>query len=143
MQWFQIPRRATQCHQCRTPFLPGSEYYSCLGEERTDFCPECFKNPGTIFWKGAVPLKREPHTNRTEEALELLRECREEMAYILALYLVRQKALIKRQEVDDCILYEVCATEEILSIKQVDIAKIDVAEVQKEIADRLNGAKVR
>lgn len=142
---YEIPRRSRLCVQCCSSFAPGAVYYSSLSEsfERSDYCFNCFQDQeekGSIFWKAAIPEKVKVQTKQAERALELLRNIyREEegMASILALYLQRQKLIIRRQEVEEATLYEVVETEEILSIKKVDPSQLDVESLQSEISKRL------
>ncbi len=142
---YEIPRRSRSCFQCQAPFLPGSVYYSLLSEnfERRDCCAGCFQNQpdkGKIYWKALIPEKPKQNTRHSERALSLLREIykeQKETAYILALYLQRQKVIIRRQEVDEAILFEVVETEEILSIHKVDPERLDADLLQSQIAKKL------
>lgn len=139
---YEVPRRSRLCYQCSAPFVPGSIYYSLLTDQRKDFCPNCFQNQmkGGIFWKAQIPEKPKVQTKQAERALDLLREIyqeQKETAYILALYLQRQKLIIKRQEHEDLILFEVVDTEEILTIKKVELPSLDIERIRAEIAKKL------
>ena len=91
----KIPKRARRCCSCKTEFEPGSSYFSSVkGEERNDFCLDCFKEEG-IFWRGKIPLNVEH--KKDERALKLFRE-RPEFRLLLALYLERCKELASRPQ---------------------------------------------
>ena len=95
---------------------------------------------GGIFWKAQIPVKPKIQTNQAQRALELLREIyqeQKETAYILALYLQRQKLIVKRQELEDMIIFEVTDTEEMLSIKKTELTTLDIYHLQAEIAKKL------
>lgn len=136
---YDIPRRSRICQDCSAPFSPGSTYYSFLSDQRKDFCSACFKEQtkSGIFWKAQIPEKPKVQTTQAQRALELLRNEEKETAYILALYLQRQKILIKRQELEDIILFEVLDTEEILTIKKTELSPLDTERLRAEIAKKL------
>lgn len=152
----EIPRRARLCSIGQEPFSAGMEYYSVLigkGEgvyERYDCCLSCWEKAGQqqyipqahSSWKSKVPAKSEQPASQNihERALELLKASLESGVefeaphrYLLAIYLARKRVILLRDNIEDTQLYEVASTEEMLQIKVIDLTKIDVDQVQKEI----------
>jgi len=150
----EVPRRSRSCHTCEKPFEKGHEYFSMLLQEqkgllRNDFCPACWKQqPCFTYWKARIPEKldqREEEKSRLELAFEIMREAiaqdNLEEAFILSLFLARKKYLILREEVDHegekVQLYEVVHSEEMLPIKRVDVTRLEVDRIQKQISEKL------
>lgn len=163
----EIPKRSPKCMQGNEPLMPEMEYYSILlsdkekSYQRYDFCSHCwenfaktkFHNTFKIAWKAKIATKNEiedlSNQTRDEKAFYLLKNAlqnpnQEDWAeiFILALYLARRKILLLRQELSQedgstfCI-YEVAATEEMLSIKRKSFNGIDISEIQSKIAQKL------
>ena len=152
-----IPPRSRRCCVEQEDFYPGGEYYSLLEMEgveeyrRRDFCPACWSkedfNPRKIFWRSRVPAKEhQPETvEQDKEALIFLRELlesgQEAQAFVLALFLARNRLLRLLKEVHELHLYEVVDTEEILCVKKVALSTIQVEEVRKALADKFKKDK--
>lgn len=149
---FEVPRRAAKCCKGEEPLNPGEDYISVLSKnhERSDYCLSCFPGPKDLpgdtlgFWKATIPEKIERPTTKNERAMQLLHEAlsekKENLAFVLALYLARKKVLKLRQELKDSFLYEVLETEEMLQIEKVDLSSLEVEEIQQNIANTLSDA---
>lgn len=162
----EVPKRANICFQGQEALTPGMEYFSLLLEDpeaglvRHDFCPGCWSKAlitdlVKLHWKSKVPQKKAVvmlnAQDRDERVMEVFRELlqagTEESsaeAFILALYLARRKIIYLRQEKlqpDGAVvlLYEVADTEEMLFVKRVTLSKVQVEQVQQEIAKKLKG----
>ncbi len=163
----EIPRRAAHCMHGQEAFVPEMEYYSILlpnnekGYQRYDFCVTCwekaakeqFQAAAKTAWKAKVATKNEVEDlstkTRDEKAFYLLKEALQHPSqenwaetFVLALYLARRRILYLRQELpqDDgstlCV-YEVGATEEMLSILRRSLIGVNLEEIQKKIAEKL------
>lgn len=163
----EIPKRAAHCLQGNEAFVPGMEYYSILisdeekGYQRQDFCLACWEAfdkkklnvPAKTAWKAKIASKQEMEDlstkTRDEKAFYLLKEALQNPndaewaeTFVLALYLARRRILYLRQEMPQedgstlCI-YEVAATEEMLSIKRRSLTGVNIEEVQQKIAKKL------
>lgn len=156
-----IPRRQRHCVGCQKPFVDKQEYHSTLGDEengqflRRDFCRACYQNEvaaekPAVTWKGIVAssaVKKDPSTDHITRLLEQLKETQGKPgqateAFFLALYLARKKAIIFRHEILNTDgralwIYEVMATEEMLTVEKVPITKLQGAHLQKEVLDLL------
>jgi hypothetical protein len=159
-----IPRRGRTCSHGEERFETDDEYHSVLIDQeeeivRRDFCAKCWQEVGTsqdiaghTHWKGKVPEKRVEKMldlSRDEKALELLKEAleseesgAEEEAFVLGLYLERRRLISRRKEVprDGALfaLYEVLATEEMLTVKTIPLSQLAVKGIQARIAEKLN-----
>ncbi len=159
-----IPRRSSSCYEGKELLTPGMEYYSIIQEDgssgqliRKDYCAGCWSKMGSThkgehpFWKGRISDKKEnsqPPLDRNEKALELLKSALSEEgpesqveAFVLAVFLARNKKLALRQELakgahDVYFLYEVLATEEILAVKKMDLPQLLVEKIQQTIAKK-------
>ena len=160
----EIPRRSNICSAGKEPLQTGMDYYSILDEDeegnwsRQDFCAACWEkfarnealNNTLSHWKSKVPNKKasELPTDRSERAFVLLKEAlarnapedREE-AFVLALFLARNKKLALREEAkhsDGNIynIYEALATEEMLAVPKLDLSTLQVEKVQQVIAQK-------
>lgn len=160
----EIPRRSQSCFAGKEIFIPGMDYYSTLEEDesgnwsRRDFCPACwekfaceeaFKNSWS-HWKSKVGIKKAADlpADRSERALILLKEALaksaeedKDEAFVLALFLARNKKLALREEVkhsDGSLynIYEVIATEEMLAVPKLDLSQLQVAKVQQVLAQK-------
>ena len=162
----EIPKRASHCMEGQEVFSPDTEYYSILvpdsqGYKRHDFCLACwegkakdhFSLAAKTAWKARVVSKKEvedhSHKTRDEKAFYLLKTALENPldhdwaeTFVLALYLARRRILYLRQELiqeDGSVLciYEVAATEEMLSIKRQSLIGVNIQEIQAKLAARL------
>lgn len=153
----EIPRRSRKCHKGEEELFPGMEYCSTLtdGEEgnylRRDFCIACWQGlsdeeRGETHWRSKIPKKEEETLpkDRDDRAMALLKQLRAtslQEAFVLALFLVRRKRLIWRQEVEPdgekFDLYEEVGTEEMIPVKKIPLTDIETAKIQEQIADRL------
>lgn len=162
----EVPKRSYECAGNKEPLEPGSDCYSLLFDHekeegqftRKDYCPACFEaakeslKSAVTHWKARVPERaKEENIFRTKEekALILLKEliescddqkCQE--AFILALFLARQKVIALRREVmqeEGALfqLYEALESDEIYLVKKPNIATIPVSEVQKTLSESL------
>jgi hypothetical protein len=154
-----IPRRSLQCDWGGSRFASGDGYYSVVAEgedgtyTRSDYCVSCWSRVdqrGEVYWKGKVPETKQKilyaDLERDDRALAILQEmlvlgdkeaCGE--AFVLALYLVRQKKLFIRKVVKGQQLYEIPGTGEVLAVSKVPLSSLQVLDVQKKIAKRLSG----
>jgi len=160
----EIPRRLAACSKQEEKFTPGMDYYSVLKETeeglcRTDFCVHCWEQSAKqecleqalTHWKSKVPPKGKGlflSQNRDERALQLLKETlgsdlpeSQADCFVLALYLARRRLLMMRQQIEQepgqfYFLYEVAATEEILTVKRMDLLQLSVDEIQKRLVER-------
>ncbi len=151
-----IPRRSNRCAKGDDPFVPSTSYYSLVEEgekgelERRDYCEACWKGvdkDGRTYWKGRVPEKKErakyADLSRDARALALLRdalkgESTQDEAFVLALYLQRQKKLLSRKVVKEQQLYEVAGTEEMIAVPVIKLSSLQVETVQKQIAEKMS-----
>ncbi|MCH9609266.1 MAG: hypothetical protein S4CHLAM45_14690 [Chlamydiales bacterium] len=133
----KIPTRARICCKGGERLFPGSHYVSTLvlkeGEwERKDYCLTCFKGEGEVHtWQGKIPPKEEKKLTPDEEAyarfsLLVEKEQRDEMVYLLALYLVRKKMLVKRGPT----FYENIESGELFEIKPIQVQEDAKRELQ-------------
>lgn len=163
----EIPRRNTTCDLGQEPFVQGMDYYSILQENqedktgliRKDFCAACWEKSERrhihSHWKGKVPNKQVEARERRDTkswALEMLKEAllkddedSQAEAFILALYLARKRHLFLRQELvretgEVFFLYEVSFSEEMLAVKKMDLAKLQTAKIQQELAHKLTSS---
>lgn len=157
----EIPRRGQLCAVGNEILSPGSDYYSALIEDpeeqrfqRQDFCLSCWEGKKNhafkSYWKAKVPFKQEPSEkegSQDERVLAMLRESLSDTstngranAFILALYLARKKLLILRQELqqgDQLIsIYELVATEEMLSVPKVSVSFQEIQRIQTELTKK-------
>lgn len=160
----EVPRRASICAKQQEKFISGMDYFSVLKETeegyvRTDYCQSCWEQSAKqealenalTHWKSKVPPKEKLGNlsqNRDERALQLLKENLgvdaiegQTDCFILALYLARRRLITLRQQFEQepghlYYLYEVVATEEMLTVKYVDIFQLPVDQLQKRIVDR-------
>lgn len=167
----EIPRRSSICSKGNEVLAPGSEYYSVLTEDlnttyiRQDFCLNCWleskqgdsQQKKKNYWKAKVADSKKELADvfgsRDERAMELLKVAmqRNEVddqaeAFVLALYLARRKIICLRKqlhhaELGAINLYEVIATEEMLSIKRMELARLEVEKIQQSIACKLSLGK--
>ncbi len=148
-----IPRRSKSCQKCTTVFSQGDNYCSVLEQTiRLDFCYTCWSEvkllPKSFFWKAIVPQKKDSIDSaqtKFADIIELLKEILEKNAaeaLLLALYLVRKRALIFRKEhlVGDQLyaLYEVNSTEEMIAVAKVPLSALDLTPLKLSIASKLN-----
>jgi len=159
----EIPRRGNVCVKGNEALIPGMEYFSVLVEDpelglkRLDYCPTCWaiaKNEvkARSQWKAKVLSKKEEapiHLNRDERILYLFKESTKEdtpeahiETFVLALFLARRRLMYLRQEVkqdDGTIiqLYEEAATEEMYTIRKVDLSQVQISTIQLEVAKKL------
>lgn len=116
---------------------------------RKDYCHtcsgSCASQEGVVSsWKSVVPTRKKEQQpfDRNERALELLRACvardeveEREEAFVLALYLARNRKLLQRKDLSpEVALYEIAATEEMLPVHKVSLSSLGVAEVQERLA---------
>lgn len=162
-----IPRRQKRCSHCQTPFSPGSFYYTLLhtlpspqGGERFDFCSSCGVSSCTnreegqaIFWQGRIPTKVEegPLPALAQHAEAILRElcsCQEEnvaeQAFLLALFLVRQRKLAQRYEETTpqggiLLWYEVLASGELLAVPKAVPRHHAAVDLRRLLMERMAG----
>ncbi len=142
----KIPKRGKICSAGGESFAAGMEVFSVLTQEgeRKDYCPNCRGFApclGTIHWKSKVSEKKEESPTLLEEdeaRLERLKAAIEgggedQVAFVLALYLARKKALILRQKIVEqgipYLLYEVRKTQEMLFVKKLDLSQIHPASI--------------
>ena len=159
----EIPRRAPLCVVGKEPFQSGMEYYSTLEDQeeaglvRRDYCLACWDligrqeslNKSVTQWKSKVQAKKEADAlpiDRSERALVLLKRALEnsdensqEEAFVLALFLARQRKLYLRQELKQAngewiSLYEVPSTEEMLAVKKIALSSLQTEKIQGSLA---------
>lgn len=150
----EIPRRCGNCRTCSTPFSSGDSYCSILKDtDRHDFCIACWGRfqdiPSGCHWKSTVPLKKETPSippTKFSVAVDLLRAgdaIEPAEAFLLALYLVRKRILAFRKDYRDGDrifgLYEVISTEEMIPVRKVSLAGLDLESVKASIAFKLSG----
>jgi hypothetical protein len=154
----EIPRRKQNCFAGQESFVPGMEYYSLLNEDdagkwvRRDFCLACWEKfadqkRDASYWKSKVPEeKKHPktHADKNERALELLVTALQDPntdtlgeAFILALYLARNKRLALRSQDEDVMIYEVLATEELLAVPKLDLSSLQIEKIQETLSSKL------
>jgi hypothetical protein len=151
----EIPRRLNQCHKCGVAFSGGDGYSSQLtaAAARQDFCIPCFTTvaaaPATSQWKGTVPIKQTVAAaavplNKQQRLLELLKATIDEQpaeALLLALYLVRKKALLLRRDRVEAgcsySMFEVAATAEIIAIRKTSLSQLDDTLLKESLAAKL------
>ena len=161
----EIPKRHSQCSHAQEELIPGKDVYSAVYEDgnslaREDYCSHCWTQlqkdaklgEAITHWKSVVPEKKEVkeiYLDRDEKALALLKEClgvdnpeKLQEAMILALYLARRRKLYNRKEVADedgevAIIFEVAETQELIAVKKIDLATVDITKIQKIIAANL------
>lgn len=158
-----IPRRARSCTAGKEEFLPGMNYFSLLtpqpGEtsyQRQDFCHRCWEKTspqkeGNIYWQSTLAPKTES-SDRSERSLHLLDRLRAlqetadasslATAFLLALLLVREKILHRKQEISSSagcfLLYEVVDSGEILTVQKVSLSLTEVQKIEQEIRSWMN-----
>ncbi len=106
---WKLAKSALLCSRCSTEFRPGQSFFSALSEQqqelaREDFCPPCWEQASKdelfCFWKTRrLSGERMPRLD-TEVVFDLFenlkhadRADREQLRFVLALYLTRRKAL--------------------------------------------------
>jgi hypothetical protein len=159
---FAIPKRAKTCSLGKEPFQPGMEYFSLIYEDlksyvREDYCEACWKKAlvkeEAKYWKAKIPDRKREEESENYQAkrakgMTLLRnlllqtdEHSTAEAFILALFLARQKQLCFRKQLSrsDGLydLYEVEGSEEIISVSHIHLSKLKVEEIQKSLAQQL------
>ncbi len=158
----EIPRRGNQCAHGNEPMTPGMEYFSVLVEDaelglkRLDYCPTCWQKIKDEIkprsqWKAKVVAKKDEtpiHLNRDERILYLLKESMKldtpeahAETFVLALFLARRRLLYLRQEVKEegqiMQIYEEAATEEMLTIRKMELSQLQTDKIQLEVAKKL------
>jgi hypothetical protein len=113
MQEYSIQRSQRRCHQSDRPFAPGEPFYSALiargGElRRIDVAAEAWQGVprhAVAWWSNRMPEKKQGKIKPAPPpvliaALESLLEegTQPELAYLLALLLVRRRILVQRSE---------------------------------------------
>lgn len=157
-----IPKRSPICTTHKERFLPGEEFFSFLVEEkkgqiqREDVCKECWNkkqanellSPPFFYWKSILEEKKEKKlTTRVELALKTFLEMAADslsdphQLFFLALFLQRSKQIALRKEWNQegilYHLYEVLQTEQFVTVQTINMAKIDVEQIQKDLAAKL------
>ncbi|MFN0065559.1 MAG: hypothetical protein ACKVOH_04910 [Chlamydiales bacterium] len=139
----KIPRRNKRCCQNAEPFLPGSTYISKIlnGEERKDYCPACWEKVEEKgqFWVGKISEKRDLSPDKKALALfSTLVETRDKppLLFLLALYLERNKELIRRPQLsgreERC--YEVMESGELVFVPVLLVSPQEEAETLQELS---------
>ncbi len=160
---WHIPRRHRSCAVTNEAFEAGQEYYSLLVQEDNTYTRRDYSTAGweeyrqssewdkeATFWKARIPARHDKVKDSKElgqRALELLRTALDENAdaeaFVLALYLVRLKMLIQRQQAEHegkpSIFYELLETSEILIVPEVPLTNLEVTTLQTTIAAKLKG----
>lgn len=161
-----IPRRSQSCAHGGEVLTPGSEYYSVLVDKedegiiRHDYCTSCWGavNGQAVkrsHWKSSVPVKpvaakeAEGFSDKEYHAMELFKkalagdtvEDRAE-AFILALFLSRQRFLHRRQQVrqkDGSVvyIYETADSEEAFYVPVVNLRSVQAEVIQKRLTEKL------
>lgn len=165
----EIPRRKQICFMGSELFSPGMDYYSLLKEDETgkwlrhDFCIDCWEkfagqrprnqtDDKASYWKSKVEDKKiyaKSSIDRNERALELLLQALAknspediEEAFILALYLARNKKLVIRKEInhpgESSAIYEILATEELLIVPKLNLSQLQIEKIKGTLAIKLN-----
>lgn len=154
----EIPKRASMCCSCQTPFARGVELLSVLLEVppfRSDYCTHCAENApkDTPKWRSRVPQKiKSPYADlkRDERALALFKDLLKDPAdrwgeiFILAQYLEREKIFVLRQDGISMqgiplSIYELVATEEMFRIPRLDPKALPLEKIQETLAHHLKG----
>jgi len=164
---FEIPKRSPNCSVCQQSFLAGASYYSFLFQEekklwtRQDFCVLCgekfadgekHKGLSGWYWKSQVSDKPKAAApvDRVDKAFEILHEVlnkdsleAQEEAYVLSLYLMRQKKLILRKETtlpggEIVYIYEIRDTEEMVSVPKLDLSNLQIEKIKCSLTVKLN-----
>lgn len=155
----QIPRRLSHCCLCEGPFSKGKIYHSVVHTEdgdpkRQDYCVNCWEQVSVEVrqaqgqhWKGQVPEKEtanDEDLSQEERALTLLKnllaeeeKSATEEAFVLALFLAREKRLVRRSENESVIEYEDLASSEFLRVARIDIESLQVEALQERLAKKL------
>jgi hypothetical protein len=163
----EIPRRNALCDKGQEPIKAGMEYYSVLIEDanrewkRLDYCSVCWKNEcgdsflkqAKVQWKSKRQSKEEVTTGESADALEMLKErlqldteeSRQE-AFILALFLARDRQIVLRKEIEEenLLFYEAFETEEIFPVRKIKLNHLDIVKLKNSIEKKLaSSAKKR
>jgi hypothetical protein len=161
-----IPKRGTHCVKGGELLSAGTEYHSILVEEgsgeiqRQDYCDLCWKEVGMAAseqarssWRSRVPSRKEvldktALLDRDARALHILREILDsptvadlEEAFVLALYLARRRQIALRGQLamadgGQAQLYEVVATEEMLTVRRVALSQLQIERIQEKLVQR-------
>lgn len=145
-----IPKRTASCFHCKAAFAEGQEIQSQLMEKkegwlRQDVCVPCFTPlESAIIWKhtmGGEEKVLPEHRDHISHTLKLLQELivseevsAHEEAYLLALYLVRQKVLVHRIRAG---LYENLETGEMYLVPKIDFADFSPHAVQLRLQEKI------
>ena len=151
----EVPKRKQKCFVGQEAFEAGMEYYSQLSEgengklNRQDFCLSCWeqwKQQGSdqheSYWRSKVleEKKRAP-IDRNERALDLLKEALQkddkEEAFILALYLSRNRRLAMRSQDERWVIYEILDTEEMLAVPKIELSALQIEKVKGSLVPKL------
>lgn len=161
---WDIPTRSRVCCKGQEVLQPDTVYYSLLSSDdsgiyqRKDYCPSCWqaelaeREVSSTYWKATVPKRKDKKLNSQEMgdgALQLLHKAlsdhepqSKEEAFVLGLYLHRIKMLAPRQEMqiegEECTLYEVLETSEMLCVPKVPLSAIEISNLQMRISSKLN-----
>lgn len=159
---FNIPKRNKTCCLGEEPFAPGMEYFSVIYENphsytREDYCLPCWKKASlkkeAKYWKARVAAAEKKEDTQEQDAknrkaLGLLQrlltspdERSEAEAFVLALYLARQKQLIFRKQLRHAgipyDLYEQESSGETISIRRMELDKLEVEKIRESLASQL------
>lgn len=160
-----IPSRGRSCVRGGEPLTAGMEIFSVLSTDdhggfcRSDYCVACWAlaSPtrvleGATYWRAVLPERQQVEqgaiAERSEQVLDWLREALARgdgigarQAYVLALYLVRLRKLVRRQNVTrdgtPFTLYEVVDGEEAMLVPMVTFSRAEADELHRDLADRL------
>lgn len=156
----EFPKRAAHCHHGKEILSSGDEYYTLLlddlekGYKRLDYCTSCWQKIGPqeckSYWRAKVPPSQKPgkvKESTYQTALRLLKEVvldkteeGEKEAFILALLLARKRRLLLRQELvergETTFLYENPQTEEMFTIRRVDIPPHEREMIQEKLSKK-------
>lgn len=166
-QEWNIRSRGHQCSLCQKPFEDKQSYFSALkegpeGYERIDCCLPCWKNAARdwtpfSYWKSVYEApaptqqKREPVKKETAE--DLLRKLlalddptMQNVVYVLAVMLEREKQLIERDakhQSDGVLLrvYEHKKSGDTFLIVDPRLRLDQLGDVQKQVVELLSGTQ--
>lgn len=152
----KITKRGRNCAYDQKPFPETIDYVSALIEQeddslvRQDYCAPCWERAiqetpelaSVPHWRGrrekVTPLTAKTSEERNKAMLGLWKEALDkeqfDKAFVIALYLQRQKVLILRKQLKKKFVYEIVASEEMVTTPRINFPKIDVESVRTEIA---------
>jgi hypothetical protein len=155
---YDLPGNSKRCHATGRELRPGEWYVSALvetpaGLERRDYAPEAWSAPDGLigFWKGRLPDaprrddRPKPLSTETirllfdqqREAAERGDEQARQLRFVLALWLIRRKALklqgVERDEADEFLVVRPSRGKDLIRVLDPRLSEERLRDVEERL----------